>query len=85
MKYDVVGPICESSDYLAKDRYMPPVKRGDILAIFTSGAYGMVMSSNYNSIPRPAEVMVDGNNLYMIRERETYEDLMPNAEKVKML
>lgn len=84
VKYDVVGPICESSDYLAKDRNMPPVKRGDLLAIFTSGAYGMVMSSNYNALPRPAEVMVDGNDFYLIRERETYEDLLNKTTKVKM-
>jgi diaminopimelate decarboxylase len=84
VKYDVVGPICESSDYLAKDRSLPPVKRGDLLAIFTSGAYGMVMSSNYNALPKPAEVMVDGNELFLIKERETNEDLLRKVVKVKL-
>ena len=84
VKYDIVGPICESSDYLAKGRNLPPVKRGDLLAIFTSGAYGMVMSSNYNALPRPAEVMVDGNALYLIKERESYEDLLAKTVKKKI-
>lgn len=82
--YDIVGPICESSDYLAKDRNLPPVKRGDLLAIFTSGAYGMVMSSNYNALPKPAEVMVDGDDLFLIKEREDYEDLLKKVVKVKL-
>jgi diaminopimelate decarboxylase len=84
VQYDVVGPVCESSDYLAKDRNLPPLQRGDIIAIFTSGAYGMVMSSNYNALPRPAEVMVDGEDVYLIRERETYEDLLKGTGKVKL-
>jgi diaminopimelate decarboxylase len=84
VKYDVVGPICESSDYLAKDRVLPPLKRGDLLAIFTTGAYGMVMSSNYNALPRPAEAMVDGQDLYLIRERETYDDLLAKVKKEKI-
>lgn len=84
VKYDVVGPICESSDYLAKGRNLPPLKRGDLLAIFTSGAYGIVMSSNYNALPRPAEVMVDGDQVYQIRQRETYEDLLKGTEKLKL-
>ena len=75
-KVDVVGPICESGDYLAKDRYIPPMKRGDLLAIFSAGAYGMAMSSNYNARPRAAEVLVDGNQFSTIRQRETYEDLI---------
>ena len=83
-RYDVVGPICESSDYLAKDRALPALQRGDVLAIFTSGAYGMVMSSNYNALPRPAEVMVEGDQVYLIRERETYEDLLRGSGKVKL-
>lgn len=83
-KYDVVGPVCESSDYLAKDRNLPLLKRGDVLAIYTSGAYGMVMSSNYNALQRPAEVMVDGENVFLIRKRETYEDLLKGADKVKL-
>lgn len=84
VKYEIVGPICESSDYLAKNRSLPPVKRGDLLAIFTSGAYGMVMSSNYNALPKPSEVMVDGNELFLIKEREDYDDLLRKVVKVKL-
>jgi diaminopimelate decarboxylase len=73
---DVVGPVCESGDFLAIDRMMPPVKRGDLLAVFTAGAYGMAMASRYNSMPLPAEVTVDGSRLVLARRRETYEDLM---------
>jgi len=73
---DVVGPICESGDFLAKDRPLPPVARGDLLCIFTAGAYGMVMSSNYNAMPRPPEVLVDGKKATVIRRRETYDDLI---------
>ena len=76
VKNDVVGPICESGDFLAKDRRLPPVKRGDLIAIFSAGAYGMAMSSNYNSRPRAAEVMVDGANHRLIRRRETFDDLI---------
>jgi diaminopimelate decarboxylase len=72
---DVVGPICESSDFFAKDRALPPVKRGDLLSIFTAGAYGFSMSSNYNARSRAAEVLVDGSEFVVIRKRETYEDL----------
>jgi len=75
-RYDVVGPICETGDILAKGRMLPPLKRGDKLAIFTAGAYGMVMSSNYNAMPRPPEVLVDGGDAALIRRRETYEDLL---------
>ena len=75
-KVDIVGPICESGDYLAKDRYMPAVKRGDLVAIYSAGAYGMSMSSNYNGRPRAAEVLVDGAEFRTIRRRETYEDLI---------
>ncbi len=73
---DVVGPICEPADFFAKDRALPPVKRGDIIAIFTAGAYGFSMSSNYNARGRAAEVLVDGRNFSVIRKRETYEDLI---------
>ena len=73
--FDVVGPICESADFFAKDRALPPVKRGDIIAVFTSGAYGFTMSSNYNARGRAAEVLVDGDKFRVIRKRETYEDL----------
>ncbi|MEY4942205.1 MAG: diaminopimelate decarboxylase [Planctomycetota bacterium] len=73
---DVVGPLCETGDYLALDRAMPPVARGDLLAIFTAGAYGMSMASRYNSSPLPAEVLVDGLQFTTVRRRETYEDLV---------
>ncbi len=73
---DVVGPICESSDFFAKERKLPKVKKGDFLAIMSAGAYGFVMSSNYNSRPRPPEVLVDGEDYYVIRKRETIEDLL---------
>jgi diaminopimelate decarboxylase len=72
---DVVGPICESADFFAKDRPLPPVKRGDLISIFTAGAYGFSMSSNYNARPRVAEVLVDDDNFSIIRKRETYENL----------
>ncbi|MGD9110284.1 MAG: diaminopimelate decarboxylase [Phycisphaerales bacterium] len=74
-RVDIVGPICESADFLAKDRSIPPVKQGDLLAVFTAGAYGYTMSSNYNARCRCAEVLVDGVNFEVIRRRETYEDL----------
>ena len=73
---DVVGPICESSDFLAKDRPLPITRRGDLLAVFTAGAYGFAMSSNYNNRPRVPEVLVDGDQYRIIRRRETYEDLV---------
>jgi len=73
---DVVGPICEGADFFAKDRILPPVKRGDVLSIFTAGAYGFSMSSNYNARCRAAEVLVDGDKFSIIRRRETYEDLI---------
>jgi diaminopimelate decarboxylase len=73
---DVVGPICESGDYLAKGRALPPTNRGDLLAVFTAGAYGFAMSSNYNNRPRVPEVLVDGDSYKVIRKRETYEDLV---------
>lgn len=77
---DIVGPICETGDTLAKGRAIPPVERGDRLCIFTAGAYGMVMASNYNAFPRPVEVLVDGDTATIIRQRETYDDLIA-AEK----
>ncbi len=72
---DIVGPICEGADFFAKDRGLPPVERGDLLSVFTAGAYGFSMSSNYNARVRAAEVFVDGENFSVIRKRETYEDL----------
>jgi diaminopimelate decarboxylase len=75
-KQDVVGPVCESGDFLAKDRRLPLLQRGDVLATFSAGAYGMSMSSNYNSRPRAAEVLVEDGRHRLIRRRETYEDLV---------
>jgi len=71
----VAGPICESSDYLARDRQLPTMNRGDCLALLTVGAYGYSMASHYNAHPRPAEVLVDGDSYRLIRQRETYADL----------
>ncbi len=76
MVADVVGPICESGDFLAQDRELPILGRGDLLAVMSAGAYGFTMSSNYNSRPRAAEVMVKGDEYWVVRERETYEDLI---------
>lgn len=73
---DVVGPICESGDFLARDREMPYVKQGEYLAVMSAGAYGFSMSSNYNSRPRAAEVLVKGGEFALIRKRETYNDLV---------
>ena len=73
---DIVGPVCESSDTFATYRALPKVKEGDLLAIFSAGAYGFMMSSTYNSRPRPCEVLVDGDKYRIIRKRETYEDLV---------
>jgi diaminopimelate decarboxylase len=72
----VVGPVCESGDFLAKDRPLPRLERGDLLATFSAGAYGMVMSSNYNTRPRAAEVLVSGAVAKLVRRRETFEDLV---------
>jgi diaminopimelate decarboxylase len=73
---DIVGPICESGDFLAKDREMPAFRQGDLLAFMSAGAYGFAMSSNYNSRPRAAEVMVKGDAYQVVREREKVEDLV---------
>ena len=72
--YDVVGPICESDDFLGKDRHLN-VREGDILAVRGAGAYGSTMSSNYNSRPLCAEVLVDGSKAFVIRERQKEEDM----------
>jgi diaminopimelate decarboxylase len=79
---DVVGPVCETGDFLAKDRRLPPVREGDLLCVFSAGAYGMVMSSNYNSRPRAAEVMVDGGRFTVVRRRETFADLVRGERKL---
>jgi diaminopimelate decarboxylase len=73
---DVVGPVCESGDFLARERPLPPVQRGDLVATFSAGAYGMAMSSNYNSRLRAAEVLVNHQSDRLIRRRETYQDLV---------
>jgi diaminopimelate decarboxylase len=81
----LAGPICETGDFLAKDRKMPAFKPGDLVAIMSAGAYGFSMSSNYNSRPRPAEVMVKGKLFSIIRQRETYDDLISGEEIPKFL
>jgi len=73
--YDVVGPVCESADFLAKERSLSAPREGDLLALMSAGAYGMAMSSNYNSRPRAAEVLVDGASAHLVRSRETVEQL----------
>lgn len=73
---DIVGPICESGDFLAKDRNIPSVRKGEPLAVMSAGAYGFTMASNYNSRPRIAEVMVKGSDYALIRKRETFKDLV---------
>jgi diaminopimelate decarboxylase len=78
---DVVGPICESGDFLAIDRNLPESTAGDLLAVMSTGAYGFVMSSNYCSRPRVAEVMVKDNQYHVVRQRETYQDLV-NGESI---
>ena len=72
--WDVVGPVCESGDWLARDRPLA-VHAGDVLAILSAGAYGMTMASNYNSRPRAAELMLDGDAVHLIREREQASEL----------
>ena len=78
---DIVGPVCESGDFLAKDRLLPAVKPGELMAVMSAGAYGFVMASNYNSRPRVPEVLVQGGDIHVIRERETYDDLV-KGEKI---
>ncbi len=78
---DVAGPICESGDFLAKERQMPEARPGEILAVMSAGAYGFAMSSNYNSRPRVAEILVQGDQYHVIRKREGYEDLI-RMEKI---
>jgi diaminopimelate decarboxylase len=73
---DVVGPICETGDFLARDREIPKPEQDDLLAVMSAGAYGYVMASNYNSRPRPAEVLVKEDTPHVISQRECYEDLI---------
>jgi diaminopimelate decarboxylase len=77
---DVVGPVCETGDYLGRERLLPPLQPGDLLAITQAGAYGFAMSSNYNGRLRPAEVLVDGEQFYLIRRRQGYEDLLRDVK-----
>ncbi|HLK34854.1 MAG TPA: hypothetical protein VKT29_17285, partial [Terriglobales bacterium] len=81
--YDVVGPVCESGDFFARGREMPAVKDGELLAVLDTGAYGMVLASNYNTRPRAAEVLVEGSKVRLIRRRETVSDLL-RLEKIKL-
>jgi len=78
---DVVGPICESGDFFAKDREIARPQRGDLLAVMSAGAYGFTMASNYNSHPKPPEVLVDGDHYYIVRKRESLDDLI-NGEMI---
>jgi diaminopimelate decarboxylase len=71
-----VGPICETGDFFARDRNLPQMEQGEMLAVMSAGAYGFSMSSNYNTRPRAAEVLVRGDRFQVIRSRETYEDLL---------
>ena len=73
---DIVGPVCESGDFLAKERSLPTARSGDLLAVMSCGAYGHVMSSNYNSRPRTPEVVVKGKRFFIARRRETLADLV---------
>ncbi len=77
---DVVGPVCETGDFFARDRVLPEAEEGDLLAILDAGAYGMSLASNYNTRPRPAEVMVQGKTAKLIRKRETFRDLIRGEE-----
>ncbi|MGH7331834.1 MAG: diaminopimelate decarboxylase [Candidatus Rokuibacteriota bacterium] len=81
-KVDVVGPICESGDFLAKDRTLPRAEEGDLLAVMSAGAYGFAMASNYNTRPRAVEVLVQGEHYTIVRRRETYEDLVAGEATV---
>jgi diaminopimelate decarboxylase len=80
-RVDVVGPVCETGDFLALDRMLPGLKAGDGLAVLGAGAYGFVMASNYNSRPRPPEVIVDGGKWWIARPREQVESLF-NTERL---
>lgn len=81
---DVVGPVCESGDFFARERDLPEAQAGDLLAVMSAGAYGFVMASNYNSRPRAPEILVNGADYHLVRERETFEDLV-RGEKIVTL
>jgi diaminopimelate decarboxylase len=83
MVADVVGPVCETGDFFARDRKLPRLEPGDLVAILDAGAYGMSLASNYNSRPRPAEVLVEGSRVRLIRGRETIEAMLaPDRERL---
>jgi diaminopimelate decarboxylase len=75
---DIVGPVCETGDFLARDRDLPEVLPGDLLAVLSAGAYGFAQSSNYNARPRAAEVLIDANSWRIVRKKESYDDLIRN-------
>ncbi len=79
----MVGPVCESSDFLGKDRRLPALERGAFLAVLTAGAYGFSMASHYNSRPLPAELLTQGDHAALIRKRETLDDLLRNEVEVE--
>ncbi len=81
---DIVGPVCESGDFLAQHREMPEPAQGDLLAVMSAGAYGAVMGSNYNSRPRVPEILVDGADVHLIRERDTFEDIIRGEKLVEL-
>jgi diaminopimelate decarboxylase len=76
MTADVVGPVCETGDFFARDRALPALQPGDWIALRTAGAYGFVLSSNYNSRPRPCELLIEGSRVIVARRRETFDDLI---------
>src|SRR5437016_912681 len=82
-KIDIVGPVCESGDFFALDRPMPELHQGDLLAIMSAGAYGMTMASNYNSRVLPAEVLVRGNKVSLVRRRQEWRDLVREEEALE--
>jgi diaminopimelate decarboxylase len=79
---DIVGPVCETGDFLGKERLLA-VKEGDYIAVLSAGAYGFVMSSNYNTRPRAAEIIVDDQQMYLVRARETIDDLMRGEQLIE--
>ena len=81
-RWEVVGPVCESGDWLGHDRDLA-VQAGDVLAVLSAGAYGMAMSSNYNTRPRAAELMLDGNQVHLIRERENVPQLFAHEKLIR--
>jgi diaminopimelate decarboxylase len=80
--YDIVGPVCETGDFLGQARPLA-LQQGDLLAVLSAGAYGMVMSSNYNTRPRAVEVLVDGDQVHLVRARETIESLYAGEQVIK--